>query len=281
MELKLGEKQTLVIVKKVEFGVYLAMKEAPDDKVLLPAKQVPAGAKVGDEVEVFLYRDSSDRLIATTKTPRLIMGQVALLTVVQIGKVGAFLDWGLEKDLFLPFKQQTRKVKAGDQVLASLYIDKSGRLCATMNVYEHLCTDSPYKKDDKVTGRIYEISKNFGAFVAVDDCFSALIPKKELFGATEPPKIGEQVTARVVKVLEDGKLTLSIREKAYLQIQKDAEKIEKLLDSYEGSLPFNDKATPEVITHETGMSKNEFKRAVGHLLKEGKIQITEKNIRRI
>ena len=281
MELKLGEKQTLVIVKKVEFGVYLATKEAPDYKVLLPAKQVPAGAKVGDEVEVFLYRDSSDRLIATTRTPKLIMGQVALLTVVQIGKVGAFLDWGLEKDLFLPFKQQTRKVKAGDQVLASLYIDKSGRLCATMNVYEQLRTDSPYKKDDMVTGRIYEISKNFGAFVAVDDCFSALIPKKELFGATEPPKIGEQVTARVVKVLEDGKLTLSIREKAYLQIRKDAEKIEKLLDSYEGSLPFNDKAAPEVITHETGMSKNEFKRAVGHLLKEGKIQITEKNIRRI
>ena len=184
------------------------------------------------------------------------MGQVALLTVVQIGKVGAFLDWGLEKDLFLPFKQQTRKVKAGDQVLASLYIDKSGRLCATMNVYEQLRTDSPYKKDDMVTGRIYEISKNFGAFVAVDDCFSALIPKKELFGATEPSKIGEQVTARVVKVLEDGKLTLSIREKAYLQIRKDAEKIEKLLDSYEGSLPFNDKAAPEVITHETGMSKN-------------------------
>ena len=281
MELKVGEKQTLVIVKKVEFGVYLAPAGAPEDKVLLPAKQVPAGAKAGDEVEVFLYRDSSDRLIATTRTPKLMMGQVALLTVAQIGKVGAFLDWGLEKDLFLPFKQQTRKVKAGDPVLAALYIDKSGRLCATMNVYEQLRTDSPYKKDDKVTGRIYEISKNFGAFVAVDDCFSALIPKKELFGATEQPKIGELVNARVVKVLEDGKLTLSIREKAYLQIQKDAEKIEKLLDSYEGSLPFNDKAAPEVITHETGMSKNEFKRAVGHLLKEGKIQITERSIRRV
>ena len=280
MELRLGEKQTLVIVKKVEFGVYLAPENAPENKVLLPAKQVPVGAKVGDELEVFLYRDSSDRLIATTRTPKLIMGQVALLTVVQIGKVGAFLDWGLEKDLFLPFKQQTRKVKAGDQVLASLYIDKSGRLCATMNVYEQLRTDSPYKKDDKVTGRVYEISKNFGAFVAGDDCFSALIPKKELFGAEEV-KIGAQITARVAKVLEDGKLTLSIREKAYLQIQKDAERIEKLLDSYEGSLPFNDKAAPEVITHETGMSKNEFKRAVGHLLKEGKIQITEKNIRRV
>ena len=98
MELRLGEKQTLVIVKKVEFGVYLATKEAPEDKVLLPAKQVPEGAKVGDELEVFLYRDSSDRLISTTRTPKLCMGQVALLTVVQVGKVGAFLDWGLEKD---------------------------------------------------------------------------------------------------------------------------------------------------------------------------------------
>ena len=279
--MQLGKTQPLTIVKKVDFGVYLAAPEAPEERVLLPAKQVPEGAQTGDELEVFLYKDSKDRLIATTAEPKIHLGEAARLQVKEVTKIGAFLDWGLEKDLFLPFKQQTRKVKAGDQVLASLYIDKSGRLCATMNVYEHLCTDSPYKKDDKVTGRIYEISKNFGAFVAVDDCFSALIPKKELFGATEPPKIGEQVTARVVKVLEDGKLTLSIREKAYLQIQKDAEKIEKLLDSYEGSLPFNDKATPEVITHETGMSKNEFKRAVGHLLKEGKIQITEKNIRRI
>lgn len=126
--------------------MYLATKEAPEDKVLLPAKQVPEGAKVGDELEVFLYRDSNDRLISTTRTPKLCMGQVALLTVVQVGKVGAFLDWGLEKDLLLPFKQQTRKVKTGEQVLAALYIDKSGRLCATMNVYEHLRTDSPYKK---------------------------------------------------------------------------------------------------------------------------------------
>ena len=279
--LKLGEVQTLTVIKKVEFGIYLGLEDNPEERVLLPGKQVPEGTKVGDTLDVFLYKDSRDRLIATTREPKVTLGGLAELTVAEIGKIGAFLDWGLEKDLFLPFKQQTRKVKAGDQVLASLYIDKSGRLCATMNVYEQLRTDSPYKKDDMVTGRIYEISKNFGAFVAEDDCFSALIPKKELFGATEPPKIGEQVTARVVKVLEDGKLTLSIREKAYLQIQKDAEKIEKLLDSYEGSLPFNDKAAPEVITHETGMSKNEFKRAVGHLLKEGKIQITEKNIRRI
>lgn len=277
--LKLGEKQKLVIVKKVEFGVYLAVScQEAEERVLLPAKQVPPEAEVGNELEVFLYLDSKDRMIATVHTPKLMMGQVAELTVVQVNKVGAFLDWGLEKDLFLPFKQQKKRVQQGDKVLAALYIDKSGRLCATMNVYENLRTDSPYQKDDRVTGRVYEISDNFGAFVAVDNQYSALIPQKELYGKVE---IGDDVTARVVKVLEDGKLTLSIREKAYLQIQKDAEAIMKLLDSYEGSLPFNDKASPEVIKYETGMSKNEFKRAVGHLLKEGRIQITEKSIRAV
>ncbi len=277
--IKLGEKQKLVIVKKVEFGVYLApSKEEPEDKVLLPIKQVPQGSEPGDSLEVFIYRDSQDRLIATTNEPKLVMGAVAELEVAQVGKFGAFLDWGLEKDLLLPFKQQSRKVKQGDKVLVSLYIDKSRRLCATMNVYENLRTDSPYKKDDKVTGRVYEISDNFGAFVAVDNMYSALIPLKELYGKIEA---GEDVAARVVQVLEDGKLTLSVREKAYLQIEKDAEAILKLLDSYEGSLPFNDKAAPEVIKYETGMSKNEFKRAVGNLLKAGKIEITEKSIRRL
>ena len=277
--LKLGEKQRLVIVKKVEFGVYLApsVKEA-EERVLLPAKQVPPDAEVGDELEVFLYRDSKDRMIATVKTPRLMMGQAAELTVAQVSKVGAFLDWGLEKDLLLPYKQQKKRVQQGDKVLVSLYIDKSDRLCATMNVYESLRSDSPYQKDDRVKGRVYEVSDNFGAFVAVDNQYSALIPKKELYGKVE---VGDDISARVVQVLEDGRLTLSIREKAYVQIETDAEAILKLLESYEGALPFNDKAAPEVIKYETGMSKNEFKRAVGHLLKEGKVQITEKSIRSV
>lgn len=278
MSLRLGEIQKLEIVKKVEFGVYLAEPGREDDKVLLPVKQVPAGASVGDVMEVFLYKDSKDRLIATTKRPKLIMGEATLLTVAQMGKIGAFLDWGLEKDLLLPFKQQRGRIKEGDQVLVSLYVDKSERLCATMNVYEHLLSNSSYKKDDRVNGRVYEISNNFGAFVAVDDKYSALIPKNELFGEIEP---GQIISARVIKVQDDGRLLLSIREKAYLQIDKDAEKILQLLDSYEGSLPFTDKSAPEVITHETGMSKNEFKRAVGHLLKEKKIQIGEKSIRRL
>lgn len=276
--IRLGEKQELIIVKKVEFGVYLAAsEETAQDKVLLPAKQVPEGAKIGDKVEVFVYRDSKDRMISTTKIPKLVIGEVAELTVSQVGKFGAFLDWGLEKDLLLPFKQQPYKVKAGERVLVSLYIDKSDRLCATMNVYPNLRADSSYKKEDKVCGRVYTISEEFGAFVAVDNLYSALIPKKEMYGVV---RVGEDITARVTEVKPDGRLNLSIRDKAYMQIEKDAEEVLKIIDSYDGVLPFNDKVSPEIIKRETGMSKNEFKRAVGKLLKEGKIEIKEKVIRR-
>lgn len=276
----LGEIQTLVMIKKVDFGVYLASKEdaGQTEKVLLPAKQVPQGCRIGDEVEVFIYRDSKDRLIATTNRPKLTLGEVARLRVVQTGQIGAFLDWGLEKDLLLPFKEQKKKVRENEECLVALYIDKSGRLCATMNVYPYLKQDSPYQKDDKVTGTVYEISDNFGAFVAVDDIYSALIPKKELYGEVQ---IGNKITARVTDVKEDGRLNLSIREKAYLQIEKDAEKILRIIDSFDGVLPFTDKASPETIKRETQMSKNEFKRAVGHLLKEQKIIIGERAIRRL
>ena len=280
--IRLGEVQNLVIVKKVDFGVYVAPQEVVNDaealkeqKVLLPAKYVPEGKKPGDMVEVFIYRDSKDRMIATTLMPKLVMGKVAKLRVAQVGKFGAFLDWGLEKDLMLPFKQQKRRVTEGEEILVSLYMDKSGRLCATMNVYHELRTDSPYGKDDRVSGTVYEISPNFGAFVAVDDMYSGLIAKKELYGEL---KIGDTVSARVVNVKEDGKLDLSVREKAYLQISADAEKIMELIERFGGALPFNDKASPEVIKRETGMSKNEFKRAVGNLLKNNRIKITEKGI---
>lgn len=276
--LKLGEKQKLRVVKEVDFGVYLADDADVEERVLLPAKQVPSQTAVGSEIEVFLYRDSKDRMIATTNEPLLKMGEVARLKVADVNKYGAFLDWGLEKDLFLPFKQQTLRVRQGDTPLVSLYIDKSSRLCATMNVYHDLSTESPYRKDDRVTGYVYESSPEFGMFVAVDDKYSGLIPQKELY---DDVRIGDTVVCRVTAVREDGKLDLSIREKAYLQIEADARKILEVIDSFDGVLPFNDKASPEVIKREMQMSKNEFKRAVGHLLKNGKIEIKEKAIRRI
>lgn len=277
--LKLGEKQTLIMVKQVDFGVYLAERQGDDTRVLLPKKQVPADLKLHDSIEVFLYKDSKDRMIATTNEPALTLGEFALLKVSQTGKIGAFLDWGLEKDLFLPYKEQLVKVKEGDEVLVTLYIDKSSRLCASMKgIYHLLEKDSPYKRDDIVHGRVYEFSDNFGAFVAVDDRYSALIPHYEDHSKLH---IGQVIEAKVTGVKPDGKLDLTLRDKAYLQIDEDAQHILHVIDEFAGVLPFNDKASPEIIMRETGLSKNAFKRAVGRLYKERIVSIDDNCIRKL
>lgn len=275
----LGRYQTLKVVKKVEFGVYLAEKETDETRILLPAKQVPEGTRVGDEIRVFLYKDSKDRMIATTNEPKLILEGVAPLTVVAVNKIGAFLDWGLEKDLFLPYKEMTEKVQEGDEVLVTLYIDKSRRLCASMkNLYHLLSQNPPYRVEDSVQGRVYEFSDNFGTFIAVDDKYSAMIPRSE---DTSFLRIGDVIEAKVTNVKEDGKLDLTMRKKAYLQMDEDAKKVMEVIESYAGALPFNDKASPEVIKRETQLSKNAFKRAVGRLYKERLIEFTEKGIHKV
>lgn len=274
--IKLGELNELQMVKRTDFGVYLADESDLETRILLPKKEVPSDLEPGKSLSVFVYLDSEDRPIATTATPLLTMGTPAVLTVANVTKIGAFLSWGLPKDLFLPFKEQTKRVKEGDEVLVSLYLDKSSRLCATMNVYHQLKTDSPYKEGDDVTGRIYEESPEYGLFVAVDDQYSALIPRKEVVGNLP---IGATIMARVTNVRDDGKLSLSVRDKAYMQMLPDGERILDLLDSYGGVLPFSEKASPEVIMRETGMSKAQFKRAIGHLYKERQITITDGIIR--
>ena len=250
--IELGKKQKLLVVKTVDFGIYLGEdRNAPqNERVLLPSKQVPEGTKAGDEIEVFIYKDSQDRLIATTREPMLQVGQTAVLKVKQVTRIGAFLDWGLEKDLLLPYHEQTNRVREGEECLVALYVDKSSRLCATMKVYHYLSTRTPYVPGDSVKGRVYEISGNFGVFVAVDD--------KE--------------------VKEDGKMNVSDRQKAYIQINEDAESVFSVIEEFAGVLPFDDHASPEVIKREFGLSKNAFKRAVGHLMKEGKVEIRDKRI---
>ncbi len=275
--IRLGEKQILTVIRKKDFGVYLAdSAEDKDGAILLPKKEVPPATEPGQTLEVFVYRDSSDRLIATTAMPKLILGQTAVLTVKQVTKIGAFLDWGLPKDLLLPFKEQVTRVREGEDYLVGLYIDKSGRLCATMKVYDYLRSDSPYQKGDHAVGYIYQIHKEYGAFVAVDGKFHGLIPARELRGNHEP---GERLMTRVVRVREDGRLELSLHEEIRYQIDMDAAKVMELIKSYDGVLPFTEKASPAVIGRETGLSKAAFKRAIGRLLKTGKIQIQDGRIR--
>ncbi|SDY20638.1 CvfB family protein [Lachnobacterium bovis] len=276
--MRLGEYQELYYVKKVDFGIYLAEDMETETHILLPAKQVPENVKIGDKINIFLYKDSKDRLIATTNEPKLTLGKFAVLEVKEVNKIGAFLDWGLEKDLFLPYHEMLRKVEEGDEIIVTLYIDKSNRLCASMKgIYELLEKDSPYKVGDRVSGRVYEFSDNFGTFVAIDDKYSAKLPSFEVHDYL---RIGDVIDARVTGIKPDGKIDITMREKAHIQIDEDAKKIMEIIDSYAGILPFSEKASPEVIKRETGLSKNAFKRAVGRLYKEKLVTITDGKIRK-
>lgn len=275
--IELGKYQTLEVVKKTDFGFYLS--EPGSDKkqtILLPIKEVPEGTVPGDMLNVFLYKDSEDREIATTAKVPVTIGSLAVLKVKEVSKIGAFLDWGLMKDLLLPYKEQNVKVEEGDQVLITLYTDKSNRLCATMKVYDLLSTKSNYKKNDMVTGIVYDFVDAFGVFVAVDNKYSAMIPKNELYPSI---RIGDTVKARVISVREDGKLNLSLREKSHIQMDSDSELIMKKLKASGGFLTFNDASSPEEIKAEFKMSKNAFKRAIGKLYKAGTITITDTGIR--
>lgn len=276
-KIMIGKTQELIVVKTTDFGVFLNTPTGDEaDKILLPKAQVPKGTQLKDALTVFVYRDSEDRPIATTLEPELELGGVARLKVKEVTRIGAFLEWGLSKDLLLPFKQQLYKVEQGDAVLVTMYLDKSERLCASMHVYDRLCSDSEYKQDDEVFGRVYEISDNFGVFVAVDDKYSALIPKKEVF---EKYRINQPVYARVAKVMEDGRLTLSVKKKIPEQMQEDCDFIFRKLQDAGGFLPYHDKSDPDAIKDNFHMSKNAFKRAIGRLMKEGQLTISSDGIR--
>ena len=271
--MELGKIQSLKVDRKKDFGVYLTDGNGED--VLLPMKEVPKDCEVGSEIEVFIYRDSKDRLIATTRKPKLLVGEVGRLFVKSTTGIGAFLDIGLERDVLLPFKETLSKVKEGDEVLVYLYEDKSHRLAASAKVYSRLSTNSPYKKDDEVVGTVFEIKK-MGIFVAVDDKYNGMIPPNENFENVKP---GDRLDLRVIRVREDGKLDLSPRKKAYVQLVKDADVLYGIMERRGGSLGFDESVSPDRIKAELELSKNAFKRAVGHLLKEGKIEIVDGDIK--
>ncbi len=278
--IKLGEMQKLEVAKIVDIGAYLKSEanEKPEDRVLLPIKQVPANTNVGDKINVFIYRDSKDRIIATVKRPKIVMGEIATLKVVEMSRIGAFMNWGLEKDLFLPFKEQVGDIKLNGEYMVGLYIDKSDRLCATMNLFNVLRTDSPYKVNDVVNGTVFSLKRGLGAMVAVEGKYLGLIHEGEIL---KPIRPGETLEVRVSNVKADGKLDLSFKDAPRLQIDKDGEKILKVLVRNKGTLSLNDDSSPEEIKNTLGMSKSSFKKAAGRLMKRNVIVMTQKGIKLI
>ncbi|SNU05044.1 hypothetical protein SAMN06297422_102158 [Lachnospiraceae bacterium] len=299
--MELGKWNILRIDRIKDVGAYLTDGKGLDVKpdimdVLLPVRQIPEGMEIGDNVRVFLYRDSEDRVIATTHEPKITLGEIKKLKVKSVGDIGAFLDWGLSRDLFLPFKEQTVKVQQEKSYLVKLYVDKTGRLAASMKIATALKPNDTFKKGDHVKGIVYNVKKDFGVFVALENTviqtksaeeetpeteyipeytYSGLIHSSEVF---ENLYVGDEIVCRVVKAREDGKLDLAMRDEIPQQMEKDSQMVLDIIKSYGGTLPFNDKADAALIKKEFGISKNAFKRAVGRLLKEGKINITDKNI---
>lgn len=277
--MELGKIQTLEIARKKDFGVYLVDVGDYDTKggVLLPIRQVPRDAQIGDKLKVFLYKDSEDRLIATTKQPKLCVGELAALRVKEVSKIGAFVDIGIDKDILLPFKEMEGSPKPGDEVLMALYVDRSDRLALSMRIYKYLQPSQEHKKDDVVKARVYRL-RDVGVMLAVEDKYFGMIPRIENY---ESYRIGDVIEARVLRVREDGKLDLSHRKKAYLQLGEDAKMIADLLDKKQGRLELGDDSSPEKIKEVLGISKNAFKRAIGNLYKSNKIKIYEDHIEKI
>lgn len=243
-------------------GAYL------EGDILLPKKELTDKDQVGSEVKVFVYNDSRGRPIATKKKPRLLPQEIGKLRVIELSNIGAFLDWGLDKDLLLPFHEQTYRPKKGEDVFVAVYLDRSERFCATMKLREHLSHTHSYKEGDIVQGTVYHLHKEHGAFVAVDNQYEARIANKELYGAFS---VGETIEGRVLKVHVDGRIDLSVREMSHLAIDVNASLILDALKENDGFLPYNDSSSPDHIRDFFSMSKSDFKRATGRLYKERKI----------
>ena len=268
--MELGKIQTLKVASKKD-GI-IKLSDADGDKVSL-AKGEGEKLKVGEEVEAFVY-NIHEEFEATLKKPYAQVGELKKLRVVDKAKVGYFVDNGIGKDIFLPFKESFGRLTVGDEYLFYLYHDKSDRLALTMNIKDKLSTEGHLKVNDIVKGTIYSIGKP-GAFVAIENKYDGMIPIEEIKGIH---KIGEEVEARVQRILKTGFITLTFREKAYKQIDADSDLILELLEDNGGVLELGDKSDPELIKDLTGLSKKAYKRAVGHLYKNRKINIYDTKI---
>lgn len=273
--IKVGKRQKLKVNNFSSKGIFLDAQTGEEkDNILLPNNELEGRKfEIGDELEVLVYRDSEDRLIATLRKTYLTMGTIGKLVVTDINeRLGAFLDWGLKKELLLPFSQISGEIKVGDEVLVGLYEDSKGRLSATMKMYNFLMSNKDYVKNDIVEGTVYRINSDIGIFVAVDDRYFGLIPKSECFRKFS---VGEKIEARIMRVRDDGKLDLALRDLAFMQMDKDAELIMSKMKILKTHFRFNDNSDPEVIKEYFGISKKAFKRAMGKLLKESKIEKTQ------
>jgi predicted RNA-binding protein (virulence factor B family) len=270
----LGRHARLPIRRFAAAGAFLAVDpedDHPDAEVLLlPDREVPEGAKVGDLVAVFVHLDSEEREIATTRTPKLALGEVTFLEVTDVTHIGAFVDWGLGKELLVPFAEQSRELAVGERQPFGLYVDRSGRLAATMYVTDML--DEHVRRrvavDEWIEGEAWRNDPDIGLFAILERAFVGLVPASE----PHPLRRGQSARFRVAAILPDGKLVLSLRQHAYQELATDAARILERLRGPDAPR-VGDRSDPEELRALFGISKKAFKRAIGHLLKTGAVTI--------
>ena len=273
--IKIGDYSTLEILKELDFGMYL--DGGPLGEILLPTKYIPENAKVGDEIEVFLYNDSEDRLIATTEKPKAKVGEFAFLKVKAVSEYGAFLDWGLLKDLFVPFREQVVKMQVGNYYLVRLYLDeKTDRIVASTRWHRFLEDKNETLKDQEEVEIKIASQTDLGYKVIVNDTYWGILYENEIF---QPIAIGETKKAFVKKIREDGRIDIILKKQGVEEVEHSRTDILSKLKASGGFLPLTDKSSPELIYQEMQMSKKAFKRAVGNLYKQKLIELEKDGIR--
>lgn len=272
--LKIGEFNELEVLKETDFGVYLISDE---DEILLPKKYVPEGLAVGDKINVFIYKDSEDRLVATTITPKAKVGDIAYLEVKDTNRYGAFLDWGLEKDLLVPFSEQKMKMVAGNKYFVKVYFDeKSKRIAATSRINKYISKEvSDLKEGEEVDLLVYKFTE-LGVSVIINSKYMGIVYKNDIFIRID---VGDKLKGYISKIREDGKIDVSIRKRGFNKVIESKETILQKLQETNGFLPLTDKSSPEEIEDALEMSKSAFKKAIGMLYKQRKIEITDSGIR--
>lgn len=274
MELKLGKFNILKVVKTVDFGLYL--DGGDEGEVLLPKRYVPEGTKPGDELNVFIYLDNEERLVATTLTPQVQVGQFAYLEVAWVNQYGAFLNWGLMKDLFVPFREQKARMEVGKKYMVHAHVDEdSFRIVASAKVEHFLSKEkADYKPGEDVDILIWQHT-NLGYKAIIDDKYSGLLYENEIF---QPLQIGMRLTAYIKQVREDGKIDLMLQKPGMGKVEDSAKVLLDYIRQHGGKTSLNDKSPAEEIYRELGVSKKTFKKAVGDLYKKRMIVLTDEGM---
>jgi predicted RNA-binding protein (virulence factor B family) len=268
-----GEYHLLKVKRRADFGFYL---DDGEEGLLLPIKLAPRNLKTGDEVKVFVYHDSENRLIATTQQPKAIVGDIALMQVVSVTNQGAFLDWGLMKDLFVPVSQQLGVMRKGGEYLVKLYIDEmTGRVAATEKIEPQLNREPLQLKEMDPVDLIAYRTSELGWVMIINNTFTGILHSSDIF---TPIQKGDRLKGYIKKVRPDSKIDLALGIPGYAKVEGEADKIVRLLKENNGFLPYNDKSAPEDIYSFFGMSKKTFKMTTGHLYKQKRIAFTDTGI---